>query len=565
MKPASYRESNPAFRFSTTGKQMVDFLACRRSSAVKINYTYMKKILGLIVLVFPGTLVFAGGLVTNTNQSAAWVRMPSQNATTSIAAVYFNPAGVMRLNNGFHVSFSNQIISQTREVTNDYPALNTATYEGSVFAPLFPSVYAVYKRNKIAFSFGFNPVGGGGSAVYDKGLPSFEMKPSDLVAALNPTALPTGVTDYRLNTSFEGSSVNYGFQGGVSWNASETVALFAGLRYISAKNTYNGYLKDIEVFNFGNSNAWTRAETVLAGISANAYNGAAYLTGLGLPGGNPLTDATAIAALQQLGINPTGFTNQVAIAAFNSAGKKYLNSSVLLRDQEADVEETGHGLTPIIGVNIAASEKINIGMKIEFQTLMELQRSTSKDVQIGFLSPGDTIPETMFPDGRKFRSDMPAIVSGGISYQLLSKLKLSASGNYYFDRAEKMFYGKTINREYVRNISVIDKNSWEAAGGLEYSISDKLLVSGGALVSKNFVNSYYQSDASYSLNSVTYNLGLAYRLNDKINVDLGFGYTSYDERYKAVKYQISQTTILYPIETYNKTNMFGGIGIEFSF
>lgn len=59
---------------------------------------------------------FAGGILTNTNQSAQFVRMLSRNASTQIDAVYFNPAGVMQLENGFHIALHNQTISQTRTI-----------------------------------------------------------------------------------------------------------------------------------------------------------------------------------------------------------------------------------------------------------------------------------------------------------------------------------------------------------------------------------------------------------------------------------------------------------------
>jgi long-subunit fatty acid transport protein len=266
------------------------------------------------------------------------------------------------------------------------------------------------------------------------------------------------------------------------------------------------YLKDIELYNNGNSGTWSRADAILTG-----------------------------------------------------------NDAALLNDQEADVTETGSGITPIFGMNIAASDKINIGFKLEFPTFIELQRETRKDIQIGFLKPGNTIPDTMYPDGRKFNSDMPAMLSTGISYQILRKLLLSVSGNIYFDRGEKLYYGKQLNREYVRNLTLIDKNSYEVGGGFEYRINSKVLVSGGYLLSNNFVNSYYQSDASYSLNSKTYCLGAAYNVKDNIQINFGLGYTAYPERYKAIKYEVSQTNIQYPIETYNSSKTFAGVGIDFSF
>src|SRR5450759_46643 len=98
----------------------------------------MRKLLTFVA----GTLItgsmFAGGLVTNTNQSAAWVRLPSRNASIGIDAVYYNPAGLMKLENGFHISLSNQSIFQTRQITNDYAGpggafgLNNHVFKGEV-------------------------------------------------------------------------------------------------------------------------------------------------------------------------------------------------------------------------------------------------------------------------------------------------------------------------------------------------------------------------------------------------------------------------------------------------
>lgn len=178
---------------------------------------------------FSATLItgclMAGGLVTNTNQSASWVRLPVRDASVEIDAVYYNPAGLMKLENGFHFSVSNQTIRQTKKVTNNYAGLNDAyglnvhEYDGKVSAPVFPSVYAVYKLDKFAFSFGFNPIGGGGSATFKKGLPSFEISPSDLV----PSLAAKGATAYRLDTYFKGTSVFFGYQGAVSYKINDMI------------------------------------------------------------------------------------------------------------------------------------------------------------------------------------------------------------------------------------------------------------------------------------------------------------------------------------------------------
>lgn len=57
----------------------------------------MRKLFTIIAAVCTAGSVFAGGLVTNTNQSSLYTRLQSRNASTLIDAVYYNPAGVTRL------------------------------------------------------------------------------------------------------------------------------------------------------------------------------------------------------------------------------------------------------------------------------------------------------------------------------------------------------------------------------------------------------------------------------------------------------------------------------------
>jgi len=198
-----------------------------------------------LILFLAASYSFAGGIVTNTNQSSAWVRLLVRDATTDIDAVYFNPAGLTKLNEGFHFSVSNQYITQGKEISNNYQYLNDGLYKGDVKAPVFPNVYAAYKTGGLVFSLGFNPIGGGGGATFDRGLPSFEMPISDLVPSLQAAGQP--VTAYSMNSFFEGTSVYFGLQGGVSIALSDEFSFFIGGRYVDAKNTYNGYLKDVSI------------------------------------------------------------------------------------------------------------------------------------------------------------------------------------------------------------------------------------------------------------------------------------------------------------------------------
>ena len=72
----------------------------------------MRKIYTLFLAAGISGQLLAGGIVTNTNQSAQFIRTMSRNASTDIDAVYFNPAGLVRMDDGFHFALHNQTIFQ---------------------------------------------------------------------------------------------------------------------------------------------------------------------------------------------------------------------------------------------------------------------------------------------------------------------------------------------------------------------------------------------------------------------------------------------------------------------
>jgi long-chain fatty acid transport protein len=124
----------------------------------------MKKLL----LISAATLIvsnstFAGGILTNTNQHAAFLRMLSRGATTEIDGALSNPAGLAFLpKDGFHVGLSIQSAYQTRNIDASFMTYNgvSATgptvadkpfekyYEGTAAAPVIPSLFAAYKKGE---------------------------------------------------------------------------------------------------------------------------------------------------------------------------------------------------------------------------------------------------------------------------------------------------------------------------------------------------------------------------------------------------------------------------------
>jgi hypothetical protein len=351
----------------------------------------MKKhlLLASVAMLLSATLI-AGGIMTNSNQSAAYSRLLARNATLGIDGVYYNPAGLTKLSNGFHLSLNNQTIFQTKDVVNNYMYLHdtpSTKFTGNVKAPVFPGVYAVYKMDKLAFSFGFNPVGGGGGAKYDKGLPSFEMGIADLVPSLKTSA---GVTQYQADINFEGTSVYFGYQFGVSYEVNPCFSVFAGLRSVSAKNTYKGSIANIMINpaipNTEYDGAFMRADafgtarsTYYAGVSsqlAGAANGLNPMIAGGLGGLTPADAAGLgyITATQQAqieaGLASIGQPNTLTIAqaqgAFTMASKQAAGGAAQMAglaaktgDIDVDVVQKATGYTPILGVNLLIAEKLS--------------------------------------------------------------------------------------------------------------------------------------------------------------------------------------------------------------
>lgn len=515
-------------------------------------------------------VVMAGGIVHNTNQSASFIRMPARDASLGIDAVYYNPAGLTMLKDGFHFSLSNQYITQTRNVKSTFPNMNRSEFEGGVVAPFFPSFYAAYKQNKLAVSFGFNPVGGGGSANFEEGLPSFEMLPSMIPGALSAGGVPTSA--YSLETQFEGSSIIFGFQGGISYQVHDELSLSVGARYVMVSNSYNGYLRNIQINPtfpaLGYDGSMTSASIFFAEFSGYLFgvSDALYTTGQGLQpiidggGGNvPLEMGTMagltpeqVALLQgtiiQLGGDPTGMSIAQAQQYFLSTSSGYesnaqemSNNSHATRDMELDASQSGSGIVPIIGVNMKFTENFNIGIKYEFKTKINVKNSTKVD-DVG-----------LYPDGLEVPSDFPAMLSVGMRYAPFESLTLHAGVHRYFDREVK--YGKTLNAEFVTNDKFMNTDFMEFAFGFEFAITEKLLISTGYLRTQTGVKDIYQSDFSHSLSTNSIGGGFRYNFNENFGLNLGLMNTWYVEDTR--DFGIFE-------ETYDRNAFVAAIGIDIS-
>ena len=216
-------------------------------------------------------------------------------------------------------------------------------------------------------------------------------------------------------------------------------------------------------------------------------------------------------------------------------------------DREVDVEQSGSGITPILSVNVAASEKLDIALRYEFQTKLELTTKVKNNMGGG-----------IFIDGTKVIADMPAMLAVGVEYKPVDKLMVSASMNYYFDKNVDYDGSETLN------VNMIDKNFIEYGLGLEYGLSEKLRASAGWVATSTGVNLNYQNDQEYSTNTNSFGAGIGYRITPMIDLNLGGQYTFYKEGSKDYTHMLGTIPITVT-ETYNKKTWIVAVGLDFYF
>jgi long-subunit fatty acid transport protein len=499
-----------------------------------------------VAALFISGSLLAGGIVTNTNHSAMYTRLGNRAATLGIDAVYYNPAGLTKLGNGFHFSINNQVIGQTRTVITDYdPVLNfrepsnNGEFVGEVSAPFFPGIYGVFKIGKWAFSAGFNPVGGGGGATYNHGLPSFEYPVSDLIPALGSPSY----TKYKLDALFEGTSVFFGYQANVSYAINDMISVAIGGRYVTAKETYSGHLQDIQI---GDGTNWIDAPDYFNAAAASA-TGAANALQPAIDGGmgdapiEALGNQDIIDALTAAGQYTPGMSVSLSQQAFQGIAATSTGFATVLSDQDVDAEKTGSGFTPIVSVNIQPIDMLNVAVKYEHSTKLELTTSSpaGKNGLIGI--DDNNNPEYMFTDGAKDRLDMPALLAFGVTLRPIEPLLIAGNFTTYFDK--NVVWGT----EEANRTEQLSGNFWDAGLGAEFSLSEKFLVSAGWGMTSTGATPEYQTDLSYSLSTQSVSFGFAWDILPIVQLNVGLHLVNYQDGDRTFDHEFPGTETLFPI------------------
>lgn len=200
-----------------------------RNHAKPKPYTMKQIFLSAIVLML--TVSLSNAQIDNlTNLSPEWVRTGARNATiNSPDAVVYNPAGVSKLEEGWHIGLGNQ--SFFRKPSHQYNlGFGDVKNEQDGNDLFVPNLYAAYRKGKISGFGGMYIAGGGATANYPKGTINTE-----LISMLSLLAAEGAYEAYH-NQYFKANSYYLTSLLGLSYSISENLSLSASVRMLSAKN-----------------------------------------------------------------------------------------------------------------------------------------------------------------------------------------------------------------------------------------------------------------------------------------------------------------------------------------
>jgi len=486
----------------------------------------MKKIfVSLVVVTGMFLQVNAGGLVTNSNQSASYYRMLARGASTTGDAVYYNPAGLAFLNEGLTVSLNTQMIWMQRTLTNDLPSLNTSEFVGKLYVPVFPGVYAAYKTGNWTFSLGFNPPAGGGSVDFAKGLPMLEAPVSAIPAMLTSNGIKT--TQYSMESMLKGSSIVYGVQAGATYKINDKFAVFGGVRMLFASNSYEGKLENVKI----------NPDFNIDGHPLQPYLGS-------ILDGAMINNAALKSKINEINNLAGAIPPLASTLAAISGGLSMVASQT--GDIELNVKQKGSGFAPILGVHFQHNS-LNLAAKYEFAAKITIKNDTKSNAM------------NMYPHEQELRSDIPAVLSLAGSYNIITPLKVSVTYIHHFEPQAKLESWKAeptpanpLAGTIVQRQKLIDGGTNEYMLGLEYFLTKKLTFSAGCQYSVVNVSDAWQNDIAHNLTNFTVGLGAAYHFCDRLTLNIGGLNTWY-----------SPVTI--DTQTYDRSNKAIALGIDFRF
>lgn len=540
------------------------------------------KVACLTAAIASSSVSFAGGFLTNTNQNVAFNRMMSREASIGIDGVYYNPAGVVFLGDGHHLSINWQLAYQDRTIKNDYSLftnnvnnpITPREFKGEAFAPVIPSFQYAYNKGRWSFQGNFALTGGGGKCTFDNGLGSFERIVAETaMAACGLARTVDGALGsvlgrevsmfgsdqafgaggkYSYNSYMHGRQYYFGLSLGAAYKVSDNFSVFGGVRGIYATTNYYGYVEDIKVGNMPLYMVLDPTKKDAANIELSCdQNGIGFTPIIGVDFKTGKWNFSAkyefktrmrlknksvnlVPSIGNLPANLSSQMTQILTAQFTQAG--------LPAEQAAAKAEAA--ATAVLANQTV--QKTMLGLKNQFDTELD-----------------EAIGE--YADGKKIAADIPAYLSVGVGYSPIDPLRINVGFHFFDDKNAKAYN----NRQ-----EKLDHGTLEYNAGVEYDINKKFTVSAGwqstnyglpeeeATTSKD---KRFMDDKSFVTSSNSVGLGGVWHFNKKMSLTVAYFHTFYQHKKTTESVELIPGNAINYSADYSRNNNVFAAGIDINF
>lgn len=540
------------------------------------------KVACLTAAIASSSVSFAGGFLTNTNQNVAFNRMMSREASIGIDGVYYNPAGVVFLGDGHHLSINWQLAYQDRTIENDYNLftnnvnnpITPREFKGKAFAPVIPSFQYAYNKGRWSFQGNFALTGGGGKCTFDNGLGSFERIVAETaMAACGLARTVDGALGsvlgrevsmfgsdqafgaggkYSYNSYMHGRQYYFGLSLGAAYKVSDNFSVFGGVRGIYATTNYYGYVEDIKVGNMPLYMVLDPTKKDAANIELSCdQNGIGFTPIIGVDFKTGKWNFSAkyefktrmrlknksvnlVPSIGNLPANLSSQMTQILTAQFTQAG---------LPAEQAAAKAEATATAVLANQTV---QKTMLGLKNQFDTELD-----------------EAIGE--YADGKKIAADIPAYLSVGVGYSPIDPLRINVGFHFFDDKNAKAYN----NRQ-----EKLDHGTLEYNAGVEYDINKKFTVSAGwqstnyglpeeeATTSKD---KRFMDDKSFVTSSNSVGLGGVWHFNKKMSLTVAYFHTFYQHKKTTESVELMPGNAINYSADYSRNNNVFAAGIDINF
>lgn len=221
-----------------------------------------------------------------------------------------------------------------------------------------------------------------------------------------------------------------------------------------------------------------------------------------------------------------------------------------LTNLELDCDQSGWGLTPIIGLD-AKLGRWNLAAKYEFQTNLNIENKTNK-LEVPAGTPEAVIKP--YADGEQTPSDIPAFLSVAAGYEILPTLRASVEYHFFDDKRAGMLNDRQ---------KTLKHGTHEYLAGIEWDVIKYLTISGGFQKTDYGLSDDFQTDTSFYCSSYSLGFGARARLSDALSLDIAYFWTTYDDYTKtSADYN---GTGMPGTDVYSRTNKVFGLSLNYHF